>query len=319
MKILIAGGAGYIGSVLIPKLLERGYDVDVIDLFWFGNHLPKEVGTINKDIFDLTEEDVKGYETVIFLGGLSNDPMAEFSPSENFISNGSAPPFLAYTAKKAGIKRFVYAGSCSVYGYTVNELYDETSPAVSAYPYGISKLQGENAIMQMQDENFSVIGLRQGTVSGFSPRMRLDLVVNTMFKFALTEGQITVNNPAIWRPILAIKDAATAYIRAVEANQDISGVFNVASGNYTVGEIGDLVQSGVKKYLNQDVKLNIKHIQDYRNYKVSIEKANKVLSFHPKHDVETIIKDLVDNRDKFMDFDNDNYYNIRVFKRIHKK
>jgi nucleoside-diphosphate-sugar epimerase len=319
MKILVAGGAGYIGSVMIPKLLERGYQVDVIDLFWFGNHLPKEVGVINKNIFDLVEDDVKGYDQVIFLGGLSNDPMAEFSPAENFISNGSAPPFLAYTAKKAGVQRFIYAGSCSVYGYTVNELYDETSPAISSYPYGISKLQGENAIMQMQDENFSVIALRQGTVSGYSPRMRLDLVVNTMFKFALMNGEITVNNPAIWRPILAIQDAATAYIRAIEANEDISGVFNVASGNYTVGEIGDLVKSGVKKYLDRDVKLTIKHIQDYRNYKVSIDKAKKVLSFHPQHGVETIISDLVENREKFQDFDNPNYYNIRVFKGISKK
>ncbi|MCP4218089.1 MAG: SDR family oxidoreductase [bacterium] len=319
MKILVAGGAGYIGSVLIPKLLERGYEVDVIDLFWFGNHLPKEVGTINKDIFDLEESDIKGYDQVIFLGGLSNDPMAEFSPSENFISNGSAPPFLAYTAKKAGVKRFIYAGSCSVYGYTVNELYDETSPAVSAYPYGISKLQGENAIMQMQDENFSVIALRQGTVSGYSPRMRLDLVVNTMFKFAMMNGEITVNNPAIWRPILSIRDAAMAYTRAIEANEDISGVFNVASGNYTVGEIGDLVRSGVKKYLGKDVKLNIKHIQDYRNYKVSIEKAKKVLSFHPKHDVESIVEDLVENKDKFSNFDEPNFYNIRVFKEMSKK
>lgn len=319
MKILVAGGAGYIGSVLIPKLLERGYEVDVLDLFWFGNHLPKEVKFINKNIFDLDENDVKGYDQVIFLAGLSNDPMAEFSPAENFISNGSAPPFLAYISKKAGVKRFIYAGSCSVYGYTVNELYDETSPAVSNYPYGISKLQGENAVLQMQDKNFSVIAFRQGTVSGYSPRMRLDLVVNTMFKFALTEGVITINNPAIWRPILAIQDAATAYIRALEANGDISGVFNVASGNYTVGEIGDLVKSGVKKFLDLDVRLNIKHIQDYRNYKVSIEKAKKVLSFHPKHDVETIIEDLVANREKFSDFDNPNYYNIQVFKNISKK
>jgi nucleoside-diphosphate-sugar epimerase len=319
MKILIAGGAGYIGSVLIPKLLERGYEVDVIDLFWFGNHLPKEVGIVNKDIFDLVESDVKGYEQVLFLAGLSNDPMAEYSPAENFISNASAPPFLAYIAKKAGVRRFIYAGSCSVYGYTVNELYDETSPAVSNYPYGISKLQGENAIMQMQEKGFSVISLRQGTVSGYSPRMRLDLVVNTMFKFALTDGVITVNNPAIWRPILAVRDAATAYIRAIESNEDISGIFNVASGNYTVGEIGDLVKSGVKKYLDRDVRLIIKHIQDYRNYKVSIEKAKKVLSFHPKNDVESIIQDLVENREKFQDFDNPNYYNIQVFKKISKK
>jgi nucleoside-diphosphate-sugar epimerase len=316
MKILVAGGAGYIGSVMIPRLLERGYDVDVIDLFWFGNHLPEEVGIIKKDIFKLKEEDVKGYDQVIFLAGLSNDPMAEFSPAENFISNASAPAFLAYIAKRAGAKRFIYAGSCSVYGYTVNELYDETSPAISNYPYGISKLQGESAVISMIDKDFSVISLRQGTVSGYSPRMRLDLVVNTMFRFAIKDKAITVNNPAIWRPVLGIKDAATAYTRAVEANRDISGIFNVASGNYTVGEIGDLVKNGVQKLLNTDVKLNIKHIQDYRNYKVSIEKARKVLSFHPKHDVESIIEDLVEQREKFSDFDNPNFYNIRVFKKM---
>ena len=316
MKILVAGGAGYIGSVLIPKLLERGYEVDVIDLFWFGNHLPEQVGAINKDIFDLKEDDLKDYQQVIFLAGLSNDPMAEYSPSENFISNAAAPAYLGYIAKEAGIKRFIYAGSCSVYGYTVNELYDEECPAISSYPYGISKLQGENAVMQMIGKNFSVITLRQGTVSGYSPRMRLDLVVNTMFKTAVSDKVINVNNPAIWRPILSIKDAATAYIRAIEANEEISGIFNVASGNYTVGEIGDLVKSGVKKYLNLDIKLNIKHIKDYRNYKVSTEKAKKVLSFHPKFGVESIIEDLVENMDKFKDFDNYNYYNIQVFKKL---
>jgi len=316
MKILVAGGAGYIGSVMIPKLLERGYNVDVIDLFWFGNHLPKEVGAINKDIFELCEDDVKDYDQVIFLGGLSNDPMAEFSPAKNFISNASAPAFLCYVSKKAGVKRFIYAGSCSVYGYTVNELYDENSPAISNYPYGISKLQGEQAVIQMIEEGFSVIAFRQGTVCGYSPRMRLDLVVNTMFKTALTEKVITINNPAIWRPILSINDAAMAYVRAIEANETISGIFNIASGNYTVGEIGDLVKAGVKKYLDLNVDLNIKHIKDFRNYKVSFDKAKKVLSFHPQYGVESIIKDLVDNIKKFKDFNNPNYYNIKVFKKI---
>ena len=316
MKILIAGGAGYIGSVMIPKLLERGYNVDVIDLFWFGNHLPKEVGAINKDIFELCEDDVKDYDQVIFLAGLSNDPMAEFSPAKNFISNASAPAFLCYVSKRAGVKRFIYAGSCSVYGYTVNELYDENSPAISNYPYGISKLQGEQAVIQMIEEGFSVIAFRQGTVCGYSPRMRLDLVVNTMFKTALTEKAITINNPAIWRPILSINDAAMAYIRAIEANETISGIFNIASGNYTVGEIGDLVKAGVKKYSGLNVDLNIKHIKDFRNYKVSFDKAKKVLSFHPQYGVESIIKDLVDNIKKFEDFNNPNYYNIKVFKKI---
>ena len=319
MKILIAGGAGYVGSYLIPQLLERDYDISVIDLFWFGNNLPDDVNVIHKDLFELNENDMKGYDQVVFLAGLSNDPMADYSPSKNFISNGAAPAFLAYIAKRAGVKRFIYAGSCSVYGYTENELYDENSPAVSNSAYGVSKLQGELSVLQMNDKNFSVIAFRQGTISGYSPRMRLDLVVNTMFKTAVSENVINVNNPAIWRPVLSIKDAASAYIRAIESNEKISGVFNVASGNYTVGEIADLVKSGVKKYLDIDARLNIKHIQDYRNYKVSIEKANKVLSFHPKQDVESIIKDLVDNIDKFKDFKNPKYYNIEVFKTISDK
>lgn len=316
MKILIAGGAGYIGSVVIPKVLDRGYQVDVIDLLWFGNQLPKEVNVKQTDIFDLHEKDLEGYDQVIFLAGLSNDPMAEFSPAKNFISNASSTAYLAYIAKRVGVKRFIYAGSCSVYGYTVNELYDETKPASSNYPYGISKLQGEQAVIQMQDENFSVIAFRQGTVSGYSPRMRLDLIVNTMFKTALTTGEVIINNPSIWRPILSIQDAANAYVRAIEAAPAISGVFNVASGNYTVGEVADYVKEAVEKKLNKKVKLNIKNIQDFRNYKVSVEKAMNMLSFKPAHTVESILDDLIDNLDKFKDFENPNYYNIQVFKKL---
>jgi nucleoside-diphosphate-sugar epimerase len=316
MKILCAGGAGYIGNVLIPKLLDRGYKVDVVDLFWFGNHLPKQVGILNKDIFHLSVEDLEPYDQVIFLAGLSNDPMAEFSPSKNFIFNAAAPAYLGYTAKKAKVKRYIYASSCSVYGYTENELFDETRPVSSNYPYGISKLQGEQAAMQMVDDSFSVIALRKGTVSGYSPRMRFDLIVNTMFRSAVREHVVTVNNPSIWRPLLAIEDAATAYTRAVEANYKLSGIFNVASGNYTVGEVADLVRSTVQERLHIKVDLNIKHIQDFRNYKVSIEKAKNVLSFHPSGDVKTIVGNLVDNMDKFQDWDNPAYSNIQSLKKL---
>jgi len=316
MKILIAGGAGYIGSVVIPKILDRGYQVDVIDLLWFGNHLPKEVKVSQRDIFDMHEKDVEGYDQVIFLAGLSNDPMAEFSPAKNFIFNASSAAYLAYISKRAGVKRFIYAGSCSVYGYTVNELYDETKPAVSNYPYGISKLQGEQAAMQLHDENFSAIAFRQGTVSGYSPRMRLDLIVNTMFKTAMSTGEIIINNPSIWRPILSIQDAANAYVRAIEASAPISGIFNIASGNYTVGEVADYVKEAVEKKLKKKVKLTMKNIQDFRNYKVSVEKAMNILSFKPAHTVESILGDLIDNLDRFKDFDNPEYYNIQVFRKL---
>jgi nucleoside-diphosphate-sugar epimerase len=316
MKILIAGGAGYIGSALIPRLQERGYIVDVIDLLWFGNHLPSDVKVMKKDIFDLSEDQLKEYDEVIFLAGLSNDPMAEFSPAKNFVYNASAPSYLAYIAKRAGVRKFIYASSCSVYGYTVNELYDETAPAVSNYPYGISKLQGEEGVLKMADKNFSVICFRKGTVSGYSPRMRLDLIVNTMFKTAVKDGMITVNNPSIWRPILSIEDAISAYIRGIESADGITGVFNLSSGNYTVGEVADLVKEAVETKMGKAVKLNIKNINDFRNYKVTNEKAITTLSFKPKHDVTAILDNLIANVDKFKDFDNPNYYNIHIFKQL---
>lgn len=316
MRLLIAGGAGYVGSVLIPKLQERGYKVDVVDLFWFGNHLPKQTGILNKDIFNLTAEDLEPYDQVIFLGGLSNDPMAEYSPSKNFIFNAAAPAYLGYIAKNAKVKRYVYASSCSVYGYTENELGDETKPVSSSYPYGISKLQGEQAVMQLADKDFSVISLRKGTISGYSPRMRLDLIINTMFKTAMRDRTITVNNPSIWRPILSIDDAAMAYTRAVEANPGLSGVFNVASGNYTVGEIGDLIKGTIEERMGIRVNLVIKHVQDFRNYKVSVEKAANVLSFHPSDDVKSIVQNLIENMSKFQDWDNPMYSNIMTFKEL---
>lgn len=316
MKLLIAGGAGYLGSALIPRLLERQYTVDVVDLFWFGNHLPPETGVVNADIFSLQVSDLAGYDQVVFLAGLSNDPMAEYSPSKNFVFNAAAPAFLAYMAKRAGARRFVYASSCSVYGYTENELYDEAKPVSSVYPYGISKLQGEQAVMNLVDEKFSVISLRKGTASGYSPRMRLDLIINTMFTCAMRDGQITVHNPSIWRPIISIEDAASAYIRAIEANDRISGIFNVASGNYTVGEAADQVKTEIEEQLGQHVKLEINHLNDARNYKVSFEKARNVLSFHPHHCVRSIVRNLIHNMDKFSDWDNPLYYNIVTFKAL---
>ncbi len=316
MKILIAGGAGYLGSALIPKLVARGYNVDVVDLLWFGNHLPSEIKVLEENIFDLSEKDVDDYDQVIFLAGLSNDPMAEHSPGMNFIYNAAAPAYLAYLSKKSGVQRFIYAGSCSVYGYTVNELYDEDAPAVSNYPYGISKLQGEKAVLQMSEKGFSTICFRQGTVSGYSPRMRLDLIVNTMFKSAIEKKEITVNNPSIWRPILSIEDACNAYIRAIEASKDISGIFNIASGNYTVGETADLVKNSLESSLSMKIKLTIHDKHDFRNYKVNVEKAINILSFKPKHDVDSIVHDLIKNKEKFKDFENQNYYNIKIFENL---
>jgi len=316
MRILVAGGAGYIGSYLIPVLIERGYEVEVIDLMWFGNHLPSSVKVAQKDLFECKEEDLEIYDQIIFLAGLSNDPMAEYGPAMNFVFNAALPSYLAFTAKKASVKRFIYASSCSVYGYTVNELYDEDSPVTCGYPYGVSKLQGERGVLQLSDENFSVIALRKGTVSGFSPRMRLDLIVNTMFKFAVSDKHITVDNPSIWRPVLDIRDATNAYLRAIQADYSISGVFNIASDNYTVGQVGDMVKREVEKLTKQKIAITIKNIEDFRNYKVTIDKAKTNLGFQPQYTISDIVQSLYDHKACFENYDDDTFYNIRVFKKL---
>jgi len=316
MKILLAGGAGYIGSALAPALIEDGYEVTAIDMLWFGNHLPKEVKVIEKDLFKCQHEDFAGFDQVIFLAGLSNDPMAEHDPASNFIYNAALPSYLAFTAKKAGVKRFIYASSCSVYGYTVNQLYDEAAPTTCNYPYGISKLQGEEGVMKMQDKGFSTISLRQGTVCGHSPRMRMDLLINTMFKTAMTEGRITVNNPSLWRPVYHIQDAVTAYMRAVQADYALSGIFNVCSDNCTIGQAADLVKYEVERLTGKRTKIILKNVMDLRNYKVNIQKARTELGFQPKRSIENIVADLHAHRDSYGDYENDGFYNIRVFKKL---
>jgi nucleoside-diphosphate-sugar epimerase len=318
VKLLIVGGAGYVGSALIPALLERGYEIDVIDLKWFGVHLPPDVSVVDKDILTCEAADLEGYEQVIFLGGLSNDPMAEFDPAMNFQANAAVPSYLAYRAKEVGVRRMIYASSCSVYGYTVNELYDENAPAISNYPYGISKLQGERGVLQMQDGQFSAIALRKGTICGFSPRMRFDLIVNTMYRACIVDGKITVNNPSLWRPILDMRDAVSAYLRAIQADYSISGVFNIASDNYTVGQVGDKVKDEMEKLLGRRIELELKNIQDLRNYKVAIAKAKTILGFEPSYDIADIVDDLHAHREQYGDLDADDYFNIRVFRRLHE-
>ena len=314
MRILAAGGAGYIGSVLVPMLQEHGYDVDVVDLLWFGNHLPPGTPVTKQDLFTLSDDDLKGYDQVIFLAGLSNDPMAEFSPAMNFVQNGALPSYLAFQAKRAGVRRFVYASSCSVYGYTVNELYNEDAPVTCAYPYGISKLAGEHGVLQLQDDTFSTIALRQGTVCGHSPRMRFDLIINTMFKCAMLDGLITVNNPSIWRPLLDVRDTASAFLRAVQADKAISGVFNVAKDNFTVGQVADFVKDEVEACTGRKVKIDVKDVQDFRNYKVTCERAKTYLGFQPKYAVTDIARSLYEHLDDYGDMGQAEYYNIEVFR-----
>ena len=312
MRILCGGGAGFIGCELVPTLLKLGHDVKVIDLLWFGNHLPEEVSVVKKDLFDCTEEDFQKIDVFIFLAGLSNDPMAEYSPAQNFISNGALPPFLAYLCKKAGVKRFIYASSASVYGFT-DKICTEMDRINSDYPYGISKYIGEQ-VLQLQDDKFSVVTLRQGTVSGVSARIRFDLIINTMFKTALNEGKIIVNNPDIWRPIYDIRDCVKGYEKALKSN--VSGIFNMGSENLTVLQVAETIKETLLQEIGLEILLEIKNMPDKRNYRLSFDKAKDILGFEAKYTVKDTVKSLINNREKTGDMNQDKYYNIKTFKKL---
>ena len=315
IKILIGGGGGYIGTLLSEQLYNLGYDVTVIDLFWFGNYLNPNIKIIKKDLLDLTIDDFKDFEQFIFLAGLSNDPMADYNPKLNYLSNGTVPSILAYNAKKAGIKRFIYASSCSIYGHTNNITIKEDGEKLTDFSYGISKYQGELGVGNLTDDNFSTICLRMGTVGGYSDRIRLDVVLNAMYKSGIYKNKIIVNNPDIWRPILDIRDACQAYINSVKCDYSVNGAFNICSENITIKDLGLRIKNKLDSVIGTNIELKILKIKDNRTYSVNIEKAINILNFKPKYTVEDTVVDLYNNF-KPENIDDIKYINIELFKSI---
>ena len=284
MKIAVIGGAGYIGSKLVPHLVEQGHDVTVYDLLWFEeNTLPVSVHKI--DALQLTEVDFEGIDAVIFLGGLSSDPMAAFAPHLNYVSNASAVAHTAYVAKQAGVKRYIYASSCSVYGFAPDKDYTEEDKPKAEYPYGVSKLQGETALFQLADDNFTVVSLRKGTVSGTAPMMRWDLLVNTMYTNAKKLHKITVRNAGLWRPVLDIDDAVQAYTLALENG---SGIYNIASFNTTILDVAKKVAEWVP-----EADIEVLDETEMRNYRADWSKAERELGYKPKGSLESILNQLI--------------------------
>ena len=322
-KILIVGGAGYIGTRLSNYLLNEcyhngseKYQVTVLDNFWFGDFLDEKVIKIKKNLWDITLDDLNGIDVVLFLAGLSNDPMAMFRPDLNFIENSSAPVYLGFLAKQAGVKRFICASSCSVYGYTKNKTLNENSLVKPSYAYGISKLQCEQGVITLEDENFRPILFRKGTVGGWSPKMRYDLVVNTMLKSAITTGKIIVNNSKLWRPLIDIRDVIQGYEKAINADLDITGIFNLSGVNLTIGDLGKQIYDTLTNK-GFEIELIINDNPDVRNYKVSTFKIEDELGFKAKYNPIDSLNEILSNIDvSNYDFTKDIYYNINIFKQV---
>ncbi|MEK7581001.1 MAG: SDR family oxidoreductase [Patescibacteria group bacterium] len=324
--ILLTGAGGYIGAVTTKTLLNKGYEVRALDSFYWGlkplQEFKNNIEIIREDIRNVNPKILNGVHTVIHTAGLSNDPMADFNPSANFEINTTATARLAKICKKNGVKKFIFASSASIYDRARggNILQDESSNVSPVAAYSLSKFKAEQEIIKIKNNDFCPVIFRQGTVYGYSPRLRYDLVVNTMVKDALNCRRINVFCKGMqWRPLVDVRDVAEAYVRAIECkNLMINGqVFNLLYKNYTMIELARIVKKILKEKFNLDIRIVIDNTPKIgRNYKISSEKLNRYFKWKPKYSVEDAVQDLVKQikRNTNTDFTHPRYYNIEWMK-----
>ncbi|MCX5810079.1 MAG: SDR family oxidoreductase [Proteobacteria bacterium] len=327
-KVFVTGGAGYVGAVLIPKLLEKGHHVKVLDLYIYGEHVLDSVQNnpnlvqVKGDIRDrqLLEKEIPGYDTIIHLACISNDPSYELDPELGKSINYDAFITLVDVAKKAGVKHFVYASSSSVYGVKDVPEVTEDLPLEPLTDYSKYKALCEDVLLKEAADNFIVTIIRPSTVCGYSPRLRLDLTVNILTNHAINKGEITVFGGEQMRPNLHIEDMTDFYCFLLELpNSSIhKKIYNVGYENYKVKDIAEMVRKTI------DPKLPIKTTptDDNRSYQVSSKKVKKELGYAPKHTIEEAIVDL---KNAFKEgkipnpMDDIRYYNIKIMQAIHLK
>jgi nucleoside-diphosphate-sugar epimerase len=325
--VLVTGGAGYIGCVLTGRLLERGYRVRVLDrLYWGDGPLADSrdrIDLVVADVREVPESSLEGVDAVIHLAGLSNDPTAEYDPEANWQMNAVATADLGRACTKRGIERFVLGSSCSLYDGLPRAMHDESAAVEPRGAYAESKRYAEEHLLGLQSEGLRPVILRLGTVYGYSPRMRFDLVVNTFVKDALLEGKLSLHGGGwMWRPLVDVHDAADAMICALEAPVEIAAgeTFNVLHSNYQIRELAMLVAGSVQ-LLGRSVTLEEAPAPALtRNYECSNAKLAGRLGFLPSRSVVEAVAALlstIDVDDRAMLTD-PRHYNIRWFELMHE-
>jgi len=304
MKTLVTGHKGYIGSVMVKQLLEEGFEVIGCDVgfypltdFWKKDSYDDviKVPEIKKDVRDLTKSDVKGVDAIVHLAALSNDPLGYINPKLTNEINFDASTRLAEIAKNAGVRRFLFSSSCSVYGGSGDKSFlTERSEVAPLTPYAESKILTENKLLKMSDKNFVVTVLRSATAFGASPRMRFDLIVNNLCGYAYTTHEILIlSDGTAWRPNIHIEDIGTAFVKVLSASPDEINVevFNIGSNseNFQIKDIAEIVAKIIPA---SEVKLMPKASKDKRSYKVDFSKIKKTLEFNTKWTVKKGVKEL---------------------------
>jgi nucleoside-diphosphate-sugar epimerase len=328
-KVLVIGGAGYVGCVLVDELLAKGCSVRVLDRLFFGREPARgfldRVELVEDDMREFDKRHVEDCDAVVNIGGLSNDPTAEFNPRANEEMNTHASIRVAEMAKAAGVPRLIFASTASIYDRGVGEeardvLQDEDAPVEPRAAYARSKLAAEQAIMAMADAEFAPVSFRKGTIFGFSPRMRYDVVVNAFVKDALSQGKLFVHSGgAMWRPLIDVRDVARAYVAALECREAdaIRGqVFNLAAGNFRISELALRAQRALRGLgVAVEVEVDFSY-RLVRSYRISSEKIDRVLGFTPRVTVDESIANMVREvrRHGYTDFSHPRYYNIEWMK-----
>lgn len=328
MKILITGGAGYVGCALVPKLIEDGHHVVVYDTFWFGvrQHfirLENRVGDIRDvDHFRQVLRETRP-EIVIHLACLSNDPSSEIDKDLTKSINLDAFVPLVDACYQLGVRRFINCSTSSVYGVSSAPDVREDHPHVPLTLYNTYKSQCEKLFeaAYMGSSDLECVTIRPSTVCGYSERQRLDLAVNILTNLAVNKGIITVYGGQQLRPNLHIKDMVDCYRALIEAPADKirDQTFNVGAGNISIMGLAQLVQGQVKERLGRSVEIDVKPIHDERSYQVNSDKIATVLGFRPKHTVANAIDDLIAafNAGLLPDpLERAEYYNVRTMKRV---
>jgi len=308
-KILVTGGTGYIGTILVEKLLEDGHLVTVVDTMWFGDYLKenKNLIKIKTDILDISNVPMDGIDTIFHLANIANDPTGDLNSRLTWEVNVLASKLLVEKAIRNGVKQFIYASSGSVYGVKNEPQVTEDLDLVPISDYNKTKMVSERVLESYKDK-IKIVSIRPATVCGYSPRMRLDVSVNMLTMQALQNQKITVFGGEQVRPNIHIQDMVGVYLHFLQ-NSDLTGIYNAGFENISILDIAQRVTKDI------EAEIIVTPSNDPRSYRLNSDKL-LATGFSPKHGVDFAIKEIVEKFNRGVLKDEDKYYNLKVMNKL---